>query len=137
METLFQDLRFGLRILRKSKAFTAVAILTLALGIGANTSIFSLVNAVLLRPLPYDKPEQLFMVNETWRNSPASVSAGNFGDWKTQSRVFDSIAAIQQTSFNISSGGTPDRVLGERVSTDYFETFRVKPLTGRFFAPEE
>src|SRR5258708_38130776 len=124
METLFQDFRFGLRMLRKSKGFTLVAVLALALGIGANTSIFSLVNAVLLRPLPYEKPEQLFLVTENWRNSPGSnVSAGNFADWKAQSRVFDRIAAIQQISFNISSGGTPDRVSGERVSTDYFETF--------------
>jgi putative ABC transport system permease protein len=138
METLLQDMRYALRMFRHNPAFTAVAVLTLALGIGANTAIFSVVSAVLLRPLPYPAPDRIFLLTEVWRGQPGGdVSGGNYADWKAQSTAFDRVAAMQISSFNLATEGTPDRVSGERVSADFFETFRVTPLLGRFFSAEE
>src|SRR5262249_18474704 len=138
METLLQDMRYALRMFRNNPVFTAVAVLTLALGIGANTAIFSVVSAVLLRPLPYPDPDRIFLLTEVWRGQPGgSVSGGNYADWKAQSTAFDRVAAMQISSFNLATEGTPDRVSGERVSADFFETFRVTPLLGRFFSTEE
>src|SRR5919197_527968 len=104
METLFQDLRYGFRMLLKSPGFTAVAVLTLALGIGANTAIFTLVDAVLLRPLPFHDPDRLVMI---WESAPEigfpqnTVAPANFADWKAQSQVFEDMAAISWRSFNL------------------------------------
>src|SRR5215831_16785378 len=138
MESLLQDMRYALRMFRNNPGFTAVAVLTLALGIGANTAIFSVVSAVLLRPLPYPNPDRMFLLTEVWRGQPGgSVSGGNFADWKAQSTAFDHVAAMQISSFNLATEGTPDRVSGERVSAGFLETFGVTPILGRFFSMEE
>src|SRR5437867_4289411 len=99
--TMWQDLRYGFRLLFKSPGFSAVAIFTLALGIGANSAIFSVVNAVLLRPLPVPNPEQLVYLHETFFNGWGSVSAPNVKDWREQNTVFENLAAYQYNSFNL------------------------------------
>ena len=140
MSTFFQDLRQGLRLLRKNPGFTAVALLSLALGIGANTAIFSLVNAVLLRPLPFPDPEQLVVVWEDAsfvgfpRNTPAP---GNYWDWKTQNQTFQDMAAIETRSFNITGTGEPERVEAESVTANFFPLLGVSPAKGRFSSKEE
>jgi putative ABC transport system permease protein len=142
MSILVQDLRFALRLLRKSPAFTAVAVLALALGIGANTAIFSVVNAVLLRPLPYDHPDHLVKLwtkfvgiglpnNQNW------VSAPEFADFVQLNQSFSHIAALSGDSFNIVTGGLPERVEGGEVSASFFPMLGVKPTLGRVFLPEE
>src|SRR5258708_4205001 len=134
---LFQDIRFALRLLRKSPAFTAIAVITIALGIGANTAIFSVVNAVLLKPLPYPNPDRVLLVFENWRDQAGNVSAGNFADWKAQASVFDRMSAAQISTFNLEANHSPERIAGERVSADFFETFRIQPVQGRFFTADE
>src|SRR5215472_10818145 len=142
METLIQDLRYGLRMLRKSPAFTTVAVITLALGIGANTAIFSVADAFLLRPVSVSDADRLVMVMEV---SPGqnvaetaswnTVATGNFEDWKKQSRSFESMSARRWRSFNLSGTGEPQRVLGAEVSANFFETLHEKPEIGRAFLP--
>ena len=138
---LWQDLRYGLRMLRKSPGFTVVAALTLALGIGANTAIFSVVNAVLLRPLPFPEPERLVTVWERYpaqsidRNDPA---AANYADWKAQSQSFDSLAMFSWVKgVNLSGRDEPMRILSASVTANLFRTLRVEPLIGRVFTAEE
>jgi putative ABC transport system permease protein len=140
LEDLWQDLRFGARTLRKSPGFTLVAVLTLALGVGANSAIFSVVNAVLLRPLPYKDPDRLVMVWE--KGNPDefpinSVSAANFIDWREQSRVFEGMSVLGRASFNLTGAGEPLRVDGRRVSANLFRLLGVEPQLGRAFLPEE
>src|SRR5215467_8973453 len=138
MDTLLQDLRYSLRMLRKSPMLMTVAIITLALGVGANTAVFSVINAVLLRPLPYPGSDRIFLVTESWRGQGGSdVSAGNFIDWRAQSTVFAVMSAVQTASFNLASGGSAERVAGSKVSTGFLETFGIQPVRGRFFTPEE
>src|SRR5215472_10815489 len=138
METLVQDVRYSLRMLRKSPILITVAIVTLALGVGANTAVFSVINAVLLRPLPYPDADRVFLVTETWRGQGGGdVSAGNFNDWKAQSTVFARMSALQTASFNLASGDSAERVAGSKVSVDFLETFGIQPLRGRFFTPKE
>lgn len=138
MNTLFQDLQYGLRMLWKHPGVTAIAVLTLALGIGANTAIFSVVNAVLLNPLPYRQPDRLVSLWENvpthgrWRASPA-----NFFDWKKQNSVFQDVAAFSQTSMTLTGAGEPEQLVGTRVSSGYFPVVGVEPLLGRAFAAEE
>ncbi|HEX8557042.1 MAG TPA: ABC transporter permease [Pyrinomonadaceae bacterium] len=142
--TVWQDLRFGARTLLKSPAFTAVAVLSLALGIGANTAIFSVVNAVLLRPLPYPEPDRLTHV---WHTPPQesfpgmdrfSVSPGNYLDWKEQSRAFEQMAIYQYAGLSLSTGGgDPVPVTGAAVSPDFFPVLRSQAGLGRTFMPEE
>jgi putative ABC transport system permease protein len=138
MNTLFQDLQYGLRMLAKHKSVTAIAVLTLALGIGANTAIFSVVNAVLLNPLPYKNPDRLVALWENvpehgrWRTSPA-----NFFDWKKQNTVFEDVAAFGQGSVALTGNGEPEQLSGGRVSSGYFGVVGVEPMLGRSFAPEE
>jgi putative ABC transport system permease protein len=140
MHNLIQDLRYGLRQLRKSPGFTSAAVLMLALGIGANTAIFSMVNAVLLRPLPYKEADRLVMV---WEQNPHRgwfenvVSAANFLDWKKQNDVFTDMAAFESNFFNLSGGSKPEEIAGERVTTNLFSVLGVRPLRGRLFLPEE
>ena len=140
METIGQDLRYALRQLRKSPGFTVVVVLTLALGIGANTAIFSVVNAVLLKPLTYKNADSLVIVwqqnsHRGW--SQNNVSGANFLDWKKQNHVFTDIAAFESNSFNLSGGAKPEEVGGERVTTNLFSVLEVQPLRGRLFLPEE
>ncbi|HKS43294.1 MAG TPA: ABC transporter permease [Blastocatellia bacterium] len=138
METLLKDLRYGVRMLLKRPAFTAIAVVTLALGIGANTAIFSVVNAVLLKPLPYKNSEQLVRVWETFLpDGWGSVSAANLKDWREQNDVFTNIVAYQAASFNLQGNDSPERVLGATVSSNFFDTLETQPVIGRGFLSEE
>jgi putative ABC transport system permease protein len=131
---LLQDLRYGIRTLAKNPGFTIVAVLTLALGIGANTAIFSVVDAVLLRPLPYPDPDRLFMVYQTLQQDPAQntgVSYPNYLDWTEQNQVFDSIAAARGNSLALSGQGEPTYIQTGSVTSNYFDVLRVRPLLGR------
>jgi putative ABC transport system permease protein len=136
----WQDLQYGFRMLVKNPGFTIVAVLALALGIGANSAIFSVVNTVLLRPLPYKNPDQLMMVWEEAahfgfpRNTP---SPANFLDWRAQNTVFQAMAAMAPSSFNLTGNGEPERFDGRRVSADLFPLLGVEPQLGRVFLPEE
>jgi len=141
MESLLQDLRFGARMLLKNPGFTLIAVVTLALGIGANTAIFSVVNGVLLRPLRFPEPEQLLTVWERYpalgieRNDPA---AANYVDWKAQSQSFDSLAMFTWArGMNLTGSGDPARVLIVGVTANLFRTLRVEPMLGRVFTEEE
>ncbi|MBA3714399.1 MAG: ABC transporter permease [Pyrinomonadaceae bacterium] len=136
----WQDLHYGLRMLAKNPGFTIVAVVALALGIGANSAIFSVVNTVLLRPLPYKDPDRLMMVWEDDakggfpRDTPA---AANYIDWRDQNQVFEGMAAIANESFNMTGAGEPERIDGRRVSANLFSLLGVEPLMGRAFTPEE
>ena len=135
-----QDLRYGLRMLLRSKSFTAIAVLALALGIGANSAIFSVVNTVLLRPLPYKNPDALMTVWEdaTHMGFPFNTpSPANFIDWRDQNTVFEGMAALAQRSFNLTGAGEPERFDGRRVSANLFTLLGVQPELGRGFLPEE
>jgi putative ABC transport system permease protein len=135
---MIQDLRFAFRVLFKNKALTAVALLTLALGIGANTAIFSVVNAVLLNPLPYKQPDRLVALwsnvpgHGRWRNSPA-----NFFDWKKQNTVFEDVVSFGASTVTLTGNGEPEQLVGGRVSSGYFAVVGVDPILGRAFVPEE
>src|SRR5580700_9569663 len=127
-DELFQDLRHGQRVLRKSPGFALVAVLTLALGIGATTAIFSVVNAVLLRPLAIEDPSRVVLLQEEWKGSGVDVSVGNFNDVKKQSTSYAEIGSSNHASFNLETRGIPERVDGEIVTFDYFATFGVQPI---------
>src|SRR5215510_11369710 len=138
MATLFQDLRYGVRMLIKTPAMTAIVILALALGIGANTAIFSVINAVVLRPLPYDHPEQLLFLNE---RSPVldemSISYPNFTDWRNQNHVFERIGVYNRNNYNLTGYGEAERIPTGQASADLFAALRVNPLMGRLFTNDE
>src|SRR3984893_13537727 len=138
VETLLQDLRFATRMLRKNPGFATVAIVTLALGIGASTSIFSVVEAVLLRPLPYRNPEQIVRV---WEQAPdghrMNLADPNFDDFLTQNNTFGTMAVYGFGLSSISGGSEPVRVNIAVVSSDFFKALGVEPFRGRAFAPEE
>ena len=143
MRTLLQDIRYGARTLLKKPGFTAVAVIALALGIGANTAIFSVVNAVLLRPLPYKEPARLVAVWETneqlsseFRNRN-EVAMSNFLDWRTQNDVFEGMVALVYTSFNLSGESEPERIQGATVTSGFFQTLGVQPASGRAFLTDE
>ncbi len=138
MRTLLQDLQFGLRILAKNPAFTGVAVLTLALGIGANTALFSVVNGVLLNPLPYPEPQQLAAFYSRTADSPRwSISYPNFLDWVRDNRSFSALAAYRQDSFDLTGMGEPERLSTEMLSASFFPLLGVQPAAGRSFLPEE
>ena len=140
LDTLLQDLRYGLRVLRKSPGFTAVAILTLALAIGANTAIFSFVYGVLLAPLPYRNASRLVVLNETTpRVGVVSVSYPNFLDWRAQSRSFSQMAYVVQMNFNLAGAGVsrPENIQGDSVSPNFLSLMGVRPFLGRDFEPTE
>src|SRR5689334_4175558 len=140
MSTLLQDLRYGARMLWKKPGFTVVAIVTLALGIGANTTIFSFVNGILLRSLPYPQPDRLVVLDETAlkRGIPSmDVSYPNFLDWREQNRVFEDIAAYDGSSRALTGVGEPEQLRGAAVSHGLFEILRVSPLMGRTITEEE
>src|SRR5215216_2094761 len=140
METLIKDIRYAVRGLVKRPAFTVIALMTLALGIGANTAIFSVVNAVLLRPLPFRDPERLVIVWEdaTFAGFPRNTPApANYVDWKTQNQSFADMAASHETSFNLTGDGEPERVSAYAVTANFFPLFGVQPLLGRGFLTEE
>jgi putative ABC transport system permease protein len=140
VKDLGQDLRYGFRMLLRNPGFTIVAVVALALGIGANSAIFSVVNTVLLRPLPYKDSDRLVMVWEDAtkhgfpRDTPA---AANYLDWRSQNQVFEAMAAIADQSFNLTNAGEPERLEGRRVSANLFGLLGVDPAMGRPFTPEE
>ena len=138
MRSLIQDFRYGIRILTKTPAFTLVAILTLALGIGANTTIFSIVDAVLLRPLAMPEPGRVMLIQEVWQGRGiGGVSPGNFADIHGLNKSFASVSASALGAYNLATEDAPERIDGERVTAEYFSTFGVAPLLGRFFSPTE
>jgi putative ABC transport system permease protein len=139
METLIQDIRYGLRLLIKRPGFTAVALVALALGIGANTAIFSVVNAVLLRQLPYRDPSRLVMVWENNRRSGRSqnvISPANFLDWRDQNTVFEDMAMFIDFRFNLSGVDDPEELPGQIAQVNLFDVLGVNAAMGRTFAPE-
>ena len=140
MNTLLQDVRYGLRVLLKRPGFTAVAVVTLALGIGANTAIFSLVSAVLVRPLKYRDAERLVMV---WESAPAAgfprdnPATGDYAVWKEQNRVFEDMAAVDNRTYDLTGQGEPERLPAFGVTANFFPLLGVTPELGRTFTPEE
>ena len=138
MGNLWPDLRYGARMLLKHPGVTAIAVITLALGIGANTAIFSVVNAVMLRPLPYKNPDRLVSV---WENVPLygrwRVTPANFFDWKKQNTIFEDMAAYGASTMTLTGDGEPEQLLGTRASARYFSVLGVEPMLGRLFLAEE
>jgi putative ABC transport system permease protein len=138
MNTIFQDLRYGMRMLLKTPAITFIVVLALALGIGANTAIFSVLNAVVLRPLPYDKPNELLFLNE--RSAvldEMSISYPNFTDWRNQNHVFEKIGVYNRNSYNLTGNGEAERILTGQCSADLFSALRASALVGRVFTNDE
>ncbi|HEY1939323.1 MAG TPA: ABC transporter permease [Candidatus Angelobacter sp.] len=138
LTSLPQDIRYGIRVLVKAPAFSLIAILTLALGIGANTAIFSVVNGVLLNPLPFHEPGQLVsMFQEIPNFKNGSISYPNFLDWRRMNTTFERMAAYRSTGFNLSGNGEPERLRGEMISAGFFEILGVNPLMGRSFSSDD
>lgn len=138
MNTLLQDIRYGLRLLRQAPGVTLIAVLSLAIGIGVNTAIFSVVNAVLLNPLPYHDSDRLVTLYQGSNNFPqGSVSFPNFLDWQRMNRSFTALAAYRNTGYNLLGRGEPERVHGEMISAGFFEILGVNPLLGRTFSASE
>src|SRR5262245_54211797 len=140
MNALLRDLRYALRTLLKSPAFSLVAVVTLALAIGVNTAIFGLVQAVLLRPLDIPEGDRIVMVYETnlakgWDRF--SAAPANYLDWKARARAFEQLAAIQTHNFNLTGGDRPERIRGAHASAELIPMLRVPPLMGRSFTAEE
>ena len=138
MQTYWQDLRYGARMLLKNPVVSVVAVVTLALGIGANTATFSIVNAVMLRPLPYQNPDRLVSL---WTNVPEHgrrpITPGNFVDWKNQNTVFENMAAFSSSTVTLTGDGEPVQMMGANTSAGYFAVVGVEPMIGRLFHPEE
>src|SRR6188508_1780247 len=142
MQNFFRDLRYGVRMLLKQPGFTLLAVLTLALGIGANTAIFSVVNGVLLKPLPYPDSHQLVRLFETVerggvKSDRMEVAPANFVDWKSQSQSFSQVAAYGLTGTVLNSSGNAERLEGALVTSDFFATLGTLPLRGRAFTVED
>src|SRR5829696_6584090 len=139
LETLAQDIRYGLRMLAKHKAFTSVAVITLALGIGANTAIFSVVNELLLRPLPFRDPERIVML---WEVTPEgrhqnTTSRANFRSWRDQSTSYQNVAAFTDQRFNLTGDGEPEELSVQFATPELFKVLGVEPLIGRTLLPED
>lgn len=143
MKQLRSDFRYGWRMMRKAKTFSIIAVLTLAIGIGANTAIFSVVYGVLLRPLPFNHADELVYL---WHTPPQSsfpgtktfaVSAANYFDWKAQNQSFQNMAISAFTSMNLTGNGEPQALQGRAVSPEYFSVLQSASLLGRTFAPDE
>src|SRR5262245_5120230 len=139
LDTLRQDVSYAVRVLRKNPAFTATAVLTLALGIGANSAIFSVVNAVLLRPLPFADPGRLVLIFSTAKdgNRHDVSTYPDFADWRNQNRSFSDVAAYASRSMTIGIGDESVVAQGKRVTTNVFDVLGVQPAVGRTFRPEE
>ena len=138
MDAILKDLRYAARTLLKSPGFTLVAVITLALGIGANTAIFSVLNGVLLRPLPYPKSDDLVFLSERDQQMKRLFIAWpNYLDWRAQNQVFESIGAYNRDSYNLAGAGEAQRLLAGQVSADLFSTLRVNPVLGRLFHHDE
>src|ERR1700746_3742250 len=138
MDAFWKDVRFSVRMLLRSPGFTATAILTLALGIGANTVLFSVVNGVLLNPLPYPQRDRLVaLYSRTSTFAQSSISYPNFLDWQRNNRSLASIAAYRSDDFNLTGAGEPERVRTEMISADFFSILGVTTLIGRDFTAED
>lgn len=138
MTQVLQDLRFAIRMLTKSPGFTAVAILTLALAIGANTALFSVINGVLLNPLPYPQPEQLITLHQSKPNfNTGSISYPNFLDWQKDNHTLSSMAVSRGYSFSVTNLGKAEQIQGQFVTSDFFPILGVKPVIGRSFEPSD
>src|SRR5271163_5366810 len=138
MESLIQDLKYAARMLLKSPGFVLIAVLTLALGIGANTALFSVVNGVLLRPLPFPRPNELFVVSEKSAIfDNFSISYPNFEDWQRSNSSFSSLVAYRNDDFSVTGSGEAERVRAGMVSAGFFETLGVNPTRGRLFTADE
>lgn len=137
MKILFQDLRYSIRILFKNPGYSVVAILTLALGIGATSAVFSVVNAVLLRPLPYPDSDRLMMIYEARQQNEGNLSVPDFIDYREQNETFQQMAAWYSEDFNLAGPDKPDSVRGELVSANFFSALNVAPVMGRAFLPGE
>jgi putative ABC transport system permease protein len=140
MATLLQDLRYGLRMLAKNPGFTAIAVVTLALGIGANTAIFSVVNAALLRPLPYPEANKLVLIFETEPSGPGGLfpaTAPDFEDWRKQNKVFEDLAAATPAGASLTGISEPLQLSGWQVSPEIFPLLGIQPFIGRTFSASE
>src|SRR5215471_6271744 len=140
MSTWLNDFRYALRVLMKHKAFSAMAIATLAIAIGANTAIFSVARTVLLDSLPYPNASRLVVVwqDATSLGFPKNTPApGDYADWKSQNSVFEAMGALRPRGYNLTGGGEPERLQAEQVTHDLFGVFGVSPLLGRWFRPDD
>ncbi len=137
LERLVQDLRYGANMLLKSPGFTLISIVTLALGIGANTVIFSVVDAVLLRPFQFHEPDRLVRLYQKSHDYSITFTAPDFEDCKNQSRLFENLAAYGDRSANLTGSGEPEHVSFAAVSADFFKVLKAEPVLGRGFLPEE
>src|SRR3982750_692422 len=138
MYTLWQDVRYGARVLLKNPGITFIVVLALALGIGANTAIFSVVNAVLLRPLPYEDADQLVFLKETSQSlDEMSVSYPNFTGWRDQNKIFEKIGVYNRASYNLTGVGEAERIITGQVSADLFAALKVNAGWGRLFTNDE
>ncbi len=138
MSTLWHDVRYGVRMLLKTPSVTVIVIIALALGIGANTAIFSVVNAVLLRPLPYEQSDRLVFLHERHPTiEDMSISYPNFLDWRNQTQTFEKMGVFNTASYNLTGAGEAERIITAQASADLFSVLRVSPLYGRLFTNEE
>src|SRR6266852_763594 len=138
MTSFGQDVRYGLRMLWKNPGFTAVAVLTLALGIGANSALFSVVNGVLFNPLPFPNPNELAAVYfRTATFEESTISYPNFLDWQKENHSFASLSAFRSDDFNMTGAGEPERLHTHMISAEFFTALGMQPLLGRTFRPEE
>src|SRR5260370_13588641 len=138
MNTLWQDIRYAVRMMGKNWSVTSIVVMVLALGIGANAAVCSVVNAALLRTLPYADPDKLVRLSEDRPNVPQmSISYPNLLDWREQNKVFSGIAGMQFRSLNLTGVDEPERLAGRGVSAEFFDLLGVKPALGRSFSPAE
>src|SRR5262249_10758175 len=137
LETLWQDLRYGVRMLLKNPGFTTIAVITLSLGIGANTAIFTLLDKVLIRALPVERPDQLVTFVEDAGGAPAIFSYPMYAELRDRHDVLSGVVAFEQRPFSMSDGNATERVIGQIVTGNYFAALGVRPALGRFFLPEE
>jgi len=138
MTNFWQDIRYAFRMLSNSRGFAVIAILTLALGIGANTALFSVVNGVLLNPLPFSNPDGLYAAyTKTAAFEQGSIAYPNFLDWQKQNHSFSSLSAFRAEDYNLTGSGEPERVHAHMISVEFFPTLGLNPLLGRNFRPEE
>lgn len=138
MTSFWQDVRYGVRVLLKSPGFTAIAVLTLALGIGANTALFSVVNGVLLNPLPFPNPDKLVaLYSKTAEFQESTISYPNFLDWVRDNHSFSKLGAFRSEEYNLTGEGEPERLHGHMISANFFPALGLNPVLGRNFLPEE
>ncbi|HKC85442.1 MAG TPA: ABC transporter permease, partial [Blastocatellia bacterium] len=137
LEILWQDLRYGVRMLLKNPGFTTIAVITISLGVGANTAIFTLLDKVLIRPLPVERPDQLVTFVEDAGGEPAIFSYPLYTELRDRNDVLSGVVGFEQRPFSMSDGNATERVIGQIVTGNYFAALGVRPALGRFFLPEE